>query len=253
MQVESRIERMGNTPRDHAAEPFRCPVEHLLDDLHERLGRLDGGALPTYIPKLADVDPSLFGIAVATVDGAVYEAGDTRAGFTLQSISKPLTYALALERLGAEAVGSASGSSRAATRSTRSRSRPRPARPLERDGQRGGDHRLLPRRRRGRRSPPCWTRTALRGTGARRRRGGLRVRARHRAPQPRDRAPAADFDVIDGDPDARSSCTSGSAPSSSTAATSRSIGGDARERRRAPAARATRAVRAEVVRDVLSA
>ena len=109
MQVESRIERMESTPRDDAAEPFRCPIEHLLDDLHERLGRLDGGALPTYIPKLADVDPSLFGIAVATVDGAVYEAGDTRVGFTLQSVSKPLTYALALDLHGAEAVATRIG------------------------------------------------------------------------------------------------------------------------------------------------
>ena len=109
MQVESRIERMENISRDHAAEPFRCPIEHLLDDLHERLGRLDGGALPTYIPKLADVDPSLFGIAVATVDGAVYEAGDTRVGFTLQSVSKPLTYALALDLHGAEAVATRIG------------------------------------------------------------------------------------------------------------------------------------------------
>ena len=62
------------------------------------------GEVATYIPELSIVDPSLFGICLATVDGAVYEAGDTRAPFTIQSMSKPLTYGLALERLGTEAV-----------------------------------------------------------------------------------------------------------------------------------------------------
>ena len=37
---------------------------------------------------------------MATVDGAVYEAGDTRVEFTIQSISKPLTFAMALEAHG---------------------------------------------------------------------------------------------------------------------------------------------------------
>ena len=39
-----------------------------------------------------------------TVDGAVYEAGDTSHPFTIQSMSKPLTYGLALELAGADEV-----------------------------------------------------------------------------------------------------------------------------------------------------
>ena len=62
------------------------------------------GEVATYIPELAGVDPDLFGICLATVDGAVYEAGDTRHPFTIQSMSKPLTYGLALELCGPEAV-----------------------------------------------------------------------------------------------------------------------------------------------------
>jgi glutaminase len=53
---------------------------------------------------MANVDPNNFGIALATVDGEVYEVGDTREEFTIQSISKPFTYGLALEDLGYEAV-----------------------------------------------------------------------------------------------------------------------------------------------------
>ena len=63
----------------------------------------------SYIPELASVDPDLFGICLTTVDYAVYEAGDTRAGFTIQSMSKPLTYGLALERWGEQVVRSRVG------------------------------------------------------------------------------------------------------------------------------------------------
>ena len=54
------------------------------------------GNVATYIPELAKADPHAFGIAIATVQGSVYEVGDTRLPFTLQSLSKPFTYACAL-------------------------------------------------------------------------------------------------------------------------------------------------------------
>ncbi|MBO3143807.1 glutaminase [Dermatophilus congolensis] len=49
-----------------------------------------------YIPELAKQDPSLFGVALSTVDGQVYAVGDTEVEFTIQSISKPFVYAMAL-------------------------------------------------------------------------------------------------------------------------------------------------------------
>ena len=79
-------------------------VAGYLAGLYERHLATDEGAVATYIPELSGVDPSLFGICLATVDGSVYEAGDARVPFTIQSMSKPLTYGLALERLGREAV-----------------------------------------------------------------------------------------------------------------------------------------------------
>ena len=79
-------------------------VSAYLARLHATHGAIDEGEVATYIPELSRADPSLFGICLATVDGAVYEAGDTHAPFTIQSMSKPLTYALALERLGTAAV-----------------------------------------------------------------------------------------------------------------------------------------------------
>jgi glutaminase len=62
------------------------------------------GAVATYIPELACVDPDLFGVAIVTVDGTTYEAGDTRHRFTLQSMSKPLVYAAILDALGEASV-----------------------------------------------------------------------------------------------------------------------------------------------------
>lgn len=62
------------------------------------------GALAAYIPELAGVDPNGFGMSLSSADGHVYQSGDATVEFTIQSISKPLTYALALHQLGEEAV-----------------------------------------------------------------------------------------------------------------------------------------------------
>jgi glutaminase len=100
------------TSRPTSAEtraPARSPIGAYLDALLDRHAGLESGEIATYIPELAMADPDLFGICLTTVDGAVYETGDTREPFTIQSISKPLTYGLALERFGEEAVRSRVG------------------------------------------------------------------------------------------------------------------------------------------------
>lgn len=58
------------------------------------------GSLADYIPELAKVDPSKFGIAVATVDGRVLSAGDADEPFSVQSISKVFALTLALGKVG---------------------------------------------------------------------------------------------------------------------------------------------------------
>lgn len=80
------------------------PIQDYLDRLHHELAAIHDGRVATYIPELAKVDPGLFGIAIATVDGSVYEVGATRERFTIQSISKPLVYGMALEDRGMEQV-----------------------------------------------------------------------------------------------------------------------------------------------------
>lgn len=80
------------------------PVTEYLRRVVEDLRSVEGGAVNTSIPELANADPATVGIAVATVDGALYQAGDTRHEFCLQSISKAFTYAQALTDRGADGV-----------------------------------------------------------------------------------------------------------------------------------------------------
>ncbi|MER7754134.1 glutaminase [Kitasatospora sp. NPDC097643] len=54
------------------------------------------GRVADYIPALAEADPEAFGMAVATVDGELYGVGDWERPFSIQSVSKLFTLALAL-------------------------------------------------------------------------------------------------------------------------------------------------------------
>jgi glutaminase len=62
-----------------------------------------GGANADYIPALATVDSSLFGISVVTAAGETITAGDCDVEFAIESISKVFTMALAMDEIGAEA------------------------------------------------------------------------------------------------------------------------------------------------------
>ncbi|HEU0190710.1 MAG TPA: glutaminase A [Mycobacterium sp.] len=79
-------------------------VQRYLDQILAEHAPVTEGALATYIPELAGVDPGGFALSLSSSDGYVYESGDAGREFTIQSISKPFTYALALDQLGQAAV-----------------------------------------------------------------------------------------------------------------------------------------------------
>jgi glutaminase len=80
------------------------PIDAYLARLHQDWLTDGSGAVADYIPPLALADQSSFGIAIATTEGHTYEVGDSRSRFTIQSISKPFTYGLALNDRGFDAV-----------------------------------------------------------------------------------------------------------------------------------------------------
>ena len=58
------------------------------------------GELATYIPELANVDPSNFGVHMTKVDGSHFGVGNHLEKFSIQSIAKVLSLALAYKILG---------------------------------------------------------------------------------------------------------------------------------------------------------
>ncbi len=76
-------------------------LQSALDEIAAEMSeRRDRGAVASYIPQLARVDPARFGIAVALVDGRVLTAGDAEESFSIQSVSKVFTLTLALGKVG---------------------------------------------------------------------------------------------------------------------------------------------------------
>ena len=73
------------------------PILDYLSDLHCEVAKIRDGSVATYIPELARANPNWFGICAVTASGSVYEVGDSRQPFTIQSISKPFVYGMALE------------------------------------------------------------------------------------------------------------------------------------------------------------
>jgi glutaminase len=81
-----------------------APLRQVLQDLHARHRDVQEGTVASYIPELAGADPRWFGISVVTADGQAFDVGDCQQPFSLQSISKPLAFGLALEDHGREHV-----------------------------------------------------------------------------------------------------------------------------------------------------
>lgn len=90
-------------------------MKDLLEEILESCrGCAKNGRVAQYIPELAKVNPSEFGITVISGAGEMISAGDSMTGFTMQSIAKPMILLAALldqgevrvkELVGVEATG----------------------------------------------------------------------------------------------------------------------------------------------------
>src|SRR5262250_2627990 len=84
--------------------PKRDRVEAIVREAYDKFKNDTGGKNADYIPYLAQVDSKLFGIAIVTTDNQVLTMGDIKYSFSIQSISKVFSQALAMEELGPDKV-----------------------------------------------------------------------------------------------------------------------------------------------------
>jgi len=94
----------AQTKRSSPVAPRSELVTSVIQEAYDKFKGETKGKNADYIPYLAQVDSKLFGIAVVTTDNQVFIKGDVTYSFSIQSISKVYTQALAMEALGADAV-----------------------------------------------------------------------------------------------------------------------------------------------------
>jgi len=97
------IQLLAQVSRSPVA-PRRELVEAVVREAYEKFKNDTNGKNADYIPYLAQVDSKLFGVAVVTTDNQVFTLGDVNYSFSIQSISKVFTLALAMEELGPDKV-----------------------------------------------------------------------------------------------------------------------------------------------------
>ncbi len=84
--------------------PTREQVQAAVNEAYEKFKSNTEGKNADYIPELAKVDSKLYGIVIVTADGQVITAGDVDKAFSIQSISKVFSLALAMEEFGPDKV-----------------------------------------------------------------------------------------------------------------------------------------------------
>lgn len=84
--------------------PNKAQVEAAVKEAYDQFKNDSGGKNADYIPYLAQVDSKMFGIAVVSVDNQVVSLGEIKYSFSIQSISKVFSQALAMQELGAAKV-----------------------------------------------------------------------------------------------------------------------------------------------------
>ena len=82
----------------------RQHVAQALRGAYDRVKNTTGGKNADYIPYLANVPSTLFGIAACLTDGTVVAVGDTEYRFGIESVSKVPTALLAMQQYGAQEV-----------------------------------------------------------------------------------------------------------------------------------------------------
>ena len=94
----------AQSARTSPVAPRREVVAAVIQEAYDKFKDDKNGKNADYIPYLAQVDSKLFGIAIVTTDNQVLTKGDVDYSFSIQSISKVYTLALAMDELGPDKV-----------------------------------------------------------------------------------------------------------------------------------------------------
>ncbi|NLZ57606.1 MAG: glutaminase [Corynebacterium sp.] len=87
-----------------STHPLTMPIPEYFAEILDSVRGDRSGEVAQYIPQLKVADPNRLALAMCTVDGHIYSAGDDDTEFTMQSLSKPFAYALALQEHGPDKV-----------------------------------------------------------------------------------------------------------------------------------------------------
>jgi glutaminase len=98
------VSAQGSQGQASPVAPREEVVATVVQEAYEKFRNETKGKNADYIPALAQGDPKLFGIAIVTTDDRVLTQGDIKHSFSIQSISKVFTLALAMDELGPDEV-----------------------------------------------------------------------------------------------------------------------------------------------------
>lgn len=82
-------------------EDFKARTQKIFDKVRDTSY---GGFIPSYIPQLKKVNEESFAVSICTVDGQIFNFGDTDSFVSMQAISSVISYLIALEQHGQEDV-----------------------------------------------------------------------------------------------------------------------------------------------------
>src|SRR5215469_7286630 len=84
--------------------PRKEQIQAIINEAYNKFKGDTRGKNADYIPALAQVNPNLFGIAAVSTNNQVVTVGDVKSTFSIQSISKVYSLALAMEEQGVDQV-----------------------------------------------------------------------------------------------------------------------------------------------------
>jgi glutaminase len=94
----------SNAQQGSPVAPKKAQVQAAVSEAYEKFRSDTSGKNADYIPFLAQVDSKMFGVAVISTDNQSISMGEEKYSFSIQSISKVFTLALAMEELGPDRV-----------------------------------------------------------------------------------------------------------------------------------------------------